>query len=406
MSERPAPRLDLMPSACDRWMSCSASPRFCLENADLIPEDLSSRFSLEGNTAHEVAAAFLQNREPDPKNCPVPIDAEMRWHGFNYAEYVEGLCRDVITLDVEYKQPLWYYEGRNAIVDAAVLNTDCLHIVDYKYGVGIVVEVKQNKQLIIYARQIAGRLDLTFDFPIFLHVYQPRNRDAEKPFHVWETTWGEIKDLSDQIAAQAYIILSNHRVQGPMLDFEPSEKACRWCPAKSFCAARQKEMLDGIEDLTVIDDQPKPLPAPSTVPVEQLAAILRHKDKIKKWLEDASEYALSRMLEGHEIPGHKVVLSKGGHRFWRDPKKAAELLLKSTILKREEVIEENVISVAQVEKLIGKKKLSTDLMELIGKPEGKPVIASVDDPRESYLVNAENEFTKLSDERLDRLDDF
>lgn len=406
MSERPAPKLDLMPSAAERWTTCSASPRFCLENADLIPEDLSSKFSLEGNTAHEVGAAFLQNREPDPKNCPVPIDADMRWHGWNYAEYVQGLRGNVMTLDVEYKQPLWFYDGRNAIVDAAVLNTDCLHIVDYKYGVGVAVSPIENKQLVIYARQIAGPLNLPLDFPIFLHIYQPRNRDTDHPEKVWQTTWGEIKELSDQIAATAYIIISNNRVKGPPLDFVPSEQACRWCPAKAFCPARQADMLDGIEDLTVIDDQPKPLPLPSTVPVEQLAAILRHKDKIKKWLADAEEYALSRMLENHDIPGFKLVLSKGGHRFWRDPKKAAELLLQSTVLKREEVIEESVISVAQVEKLIGKKKFNTELMQLIGKPEGKPVIAPVEDSRDSYLVQAEKEFEVLSDEQLDRLDDY
>src|SRR5688572_14241469 len=132
MTARPAPRLDLMPSAADRWTTCAASPRFCLENAELIPADLSSKFSKEGNTAHEVAAAYLQDRQPNPDNCPTLIDGDMRMYGFDYAEYVQGLRLPFSKLIVEQKQELWFYPGRNAVVDAAVINPDSLHVIDYK----------------------------------------------------------------------------------------------------------------------------------------------------------------------------------------------------------------------------------------------------------------------------------
>lgn len=381
-------------------MTCTASPRYCLENADLIPEDLGSPFSREGNTAHEVAAAFLQDRQPDPANCPVPIDAEMRMHGWDYAEYVQGLREKNSLLFVEQKTPLWYYEGRNAIVDAAVSNPLILHIVDYKYGAGVVVEVKGNKQLAIYARQVAGPMNLSEDFPIHCHIFQPRSPNSvESPAHVWETTWGEIKAITDDIAANAYIILNNNRVKGPMLDFEPSEKACRWCPAKGFCPARQKELLDGIEALDTIET--KPLPVPPVIPIEQLAAILKHRKQIIQWLNDAEEYALERMKEGHEVPGFKLVLSRGGNRYWVDPKEAARLLVSTTILKRGEVVEEKTISPAAVEKLLGKKNLPTDLMALITRSPGGPEIAPVEDKREEYLLKAENEFEPLGDPDLD-----
>lgn len=397
-----------MPSAADRWMSCSASPRFCLENAHLIPEDLSSKFSKEGNTAHEVAAAYLQDRPPNPDNCPTPIDAEMRLHGFYYADYVQSLRTEgagLSKLIVEQKSPLWYYEGRNAVVDAAVINPDSLHIVDYKYGAGVAVSPFQNRQMVIYGRQTAGSLSLPPEFPVFLHIYQPRNRESDEPVKVWQTTWSEVYLLSEEIADHAQVIQINHRTQGQPLDFAPSEKACRWCPAKAFCPAREKEMLDGLEPL-VVTEPPKALPMPAALLPAQLAAILKHKSNVEKWLKDVAEYATERLKEGHEIPGFKLVLSKGGHRFWRDPKKAAELLVQSTVLKREEVIEESVISVAAAEKLIGKKKFNTELTALIGKPEGNPVLAPLDDPREECRVRAETEFTVLSDEQLDRLDDF
>lgn len=410
MSTRPAPRLDLMPSAADRWTSCTASPRFCLENAELIPADLSSKFSQEGTTAHEVAAAYLQDREPDPKNCATPIDADMRMHAWDYSEYVQAL-RDpdpgMSKLLVEQKQALWYAPGRNAIVDAAVINPGSLHIVDYKYGAGVVVSPIENLQATIYAYQILQSLDVPHDFPIFVHIYQPRGREnGDTPAHVWEITAGEIAARAGMIAGKADIIRLNNETKGNPLAFVPSEKACRWCPAKAFCPARQSDMLDGIEALTVIEETAPVLPLPSALPIEQLATVLKHRKKIAKWLDDAEEYATNRLTEGHSVPGFKLVMSRGGNRYWADSKKAAELLLKTTVLSRSEVMEEKTISPAAAEKLVGKKKFSTELESLITRAPGGPELAPADDKRESCLVSGATEFAPLKDEDFDRLDDY
>lgn len=390
-----------MPSAADRWTTCMASPRFCLENADLIPADLSSKFSQEGTTAHEVAAAYLQDRQPNPENCPTPIDADMRMHGWDYAEYVQGLRHPdpgMSKLIVEQKNGLWYYPGRNAVVDAAVINPDSLHIVDYKYGAGVVVSPIGNLQTAIYAYQMALPLNLPLDFPVFSHIYQPRGRESENgAAHVWETTIGEIATLAGQIEGKADIIRINNETKGNPLAFVPSEKACRWCPAKSFCPERQKSMLDGLESLEVLE-APKSLPLPSALTIEQLAAVLKHKKEIVSWFNDAEEYAQNRMAEGHLVPGFKLVMSRGGNRYWSDPKQAAELLVKTTVLKRNEVIEEKTISPAQAEKLVGKKKFSKEVEALITRNPGAPEIAPESDKRESCAIQASTEFVSLGDD--------
>jgi len=408
MTQKPAPRLDLMPSAADRWMVCSASPRFCLENAELIPADLSSKFSQEGTSAHEIAAALLQDREPNPDALPHPVDGEMRMHAWEYAEYVQGLRAPgarASKLIVEQKQALWFYEGRNAVVDAAVINPGNLHIVDLKYGAGVAVSPERNFQTSIYARQVVHheKLDLPLDFPIFSHIYQPRNRESLSPAKVWQTTWGEIKEITDEIEDHASVIQINNKVKGAPLDFFPSEKTCRWCPARPFCPAREKEMLDGLEPL-VVTEPPKPLPMPAALPIEQVVAVLKHKKNIEKWLADVEAYAQSRLSEGHDVPGYKLVKGKDGNRYWSDEKKAAELLVKGTILKRNEVIEESVISVAAAEKLLGKNKLPADVTALIARPPGKPTIAPADDPRTELTVRAENEFVAIRD--FDELDEY
>ncbi len=388
MNKRP-PRLDLNPSSADRWTTCTASPRFILENWDKVPSS-DTVYNQEGTTAHEVASAYLLNKEPDQSKCPSPIDADMRWHGWNYAEYVIELCGKNPKLIVEQKLPLWYMKERNAIVDAAVLNEDSLHVVDYKYGEGVVVHPENNLQAAIYAISVGltRGVPIPSDFPVFIHIYQPRGRGSEDgAAHVWETTWLEVCKLTEKVTDVAKGIQDGTEI--PM--FAPSDKACQWCPAKGFCKARQDSMLEGLD---IIEAQPRPLPLATVLTLEQRAVIQKHKADIVSWLNDVEDYNTERMRAGEMLPGFKLVTSRGGNRYWSDPKKAAALLLKDTVLKREEVIEEKVAGPAAIEKLLGKKKFSVELTNLITKNPGVPVIAPESDKREA-IGNALTDFEVL-----------
>lgn len=400
-----APRIDLNPSSADRWTTCTASPSFLFEHADKVQEQ-DTVYNQEGTTAHEVAAAFLQNRKPDEQNkwcCPVPIDAEMRWHAWNYAEFVTGLRKPGSTLLVEKKIPLFYMPARNAKVDAVVLNPNELHVIDFKYGEGIVVSPEQSLQAVIYAKCViaAEKMTLGIDYPIFIHIYQPRGRAASNaPFHTWETTWGEIAEITSRIFDVADRILAQvYPVDGAAdfdLQFSPSEKACQWCPAKGFCTERSRLLTDGIESLSNINTEPaKTLPPANTVSIEQLSKILKHGDNITKWIKDAQEYALACMKAGKKIPGFKLVTSRGGNRYWTNPVKAGKLLVANTILKPDEVYETNTIGPAAAEKLLGKARFSAELVNLISKPPGQPVIAPADDTREECLIDGKSEFFSL-----------
>jgi hypothetical protein len=399
MTPTRAPRLDLNPSSADRWTTCTASPHFVLANAHRIPPS-DTKYNQEGTTAHEVAASFLQNREPrtsDPYHCPVPVTKEMRWHAWNYMEYVEGLRKPHARMLVEQKLPLWYMEGRNAIVDAAVINDDSLHVIDYKYGEGIPVSPVRNLQTVIYAYSV-GRMQgpRPTDFPVFSHIYQPRGRNAEDgASHVWETTWLEISQIAEEISCKANLVQGNLGGM-PLTErhtaFAPSDKACQWCPAKGFCEARQQSLSDGFE---IIDEQPRPLPSANVLSLEQVSRILKHKDDMVKFLNDVEQYAEDYMKAGNRIPGFKLVQSRGGNRFWSDPKRAAALLQEQTVLKREELVEEKVISPSAVEKLLGKGRFPADVMGLIAKPPGSAVIAPESDKRPEIGQNLLSEVEEI-----------
>lgn len=388
MNPRP-PRLDLNPSSAERWTTCTASPAFILENHDKLPPS-GSRFSEEGTTAHAVAAALLLDQS-EPKDTPTPIDVAMRQHGWNYMEYVLSLQEKQSLLLVEQKLELWYMQNRHAIVDAAVINPLALHVVDYKYGEGVPVHPENNLQAVIYAYSVGKGQQLADDHPVFIHIYQPRGRSATQPEQVWETTWGVINTMAYDIECLAKMIIT----PTVRLEFKPSEKACQWCPAKGFCEARRASMLDGIDALATIEDKPKPLA--NTLSLEQRVMIERYGDEIIKWVKDVQGYNLEQMVNGNSLPGFKLVMSRGGNRYWTDSQLAAKLLLEQTHLRREEVIEEKVIGPAGAEKLLGKKSFGQELTNLIDRPPGKPEVVEEGDKRAAISENALADFSSISD---------
>ncbi len=401
MNSNGKPRLDLSPSSADRWTSCTASPRFIFENWDKVPPS-DTDFSKEGTTAHEVAASLLQNRAPDLRECPSPITPEIRKHAWAYMEYVESLLFKHSTMLVEQKIPLWYMPERNAKVDVLIDNQGSYDSVDLKYGEGVAVSPVRSLQCSTYIRTAVEKFKpawLRKDSPIRIHIYQPRGRNAEDgAAHVWETTWGEIYDFTEEhISKPAKLILS----KSPDLKFAPSDKACQWCAFKNptpkgfFCGARKAAMVEQIAPLAALERAPGHLAPVQSISVKQLCAILEHGGKIKQWIDEAQKFALQFMKDGGTIPGFKVVTSRGGNRYWTQPELAAKHLLQ-THLRRDEVFEEKLISVKQAEDLLGKNKFSAQLTSLIAKPAGQPTIAPESDSRESCLTNGAKEFENLA----------
>lgn len=399
-------RIDLNPSSADRWTTCTASPKFIYDNWDKLPPE-DRTYSDEGNSAHEVAAAYLQDRQPRASECPVPVTEEMRWHGFGYWDFVTSLREPGSRLLVEQKLPLFYNESRNAIVDACVINPDSLHIVDYKYGEGIIVSPENNLQTIIYAKSVISSFanDLSKDdFPITLHIYQPRTREGN-PFHSWETTWGEVSEKAYKISGEAELILLNfnskfNEWEGNLV-FAPSEKACQWCPAKGFCQARQDALtvdlpLAMVNDSRVLSDK-------------QLALIALHGDEMKKAITDAQVYALQYARGGKSLPGVKLVMGREGNRRWSDPDKVAKYLLEDTILRKEEIYTEpKLLGPASVEKLIGKRKFPKRVYGLISKSPAQSELAAESDPRPSCITDVTEIFVNLDEQqpKHSNLDDF
>jgi len=403
------PRLDLGASSASRWTVCTASPSFILENHHRIPENRDTAYSLEGTLAHSVCESLLTG-----KNLPVGATAEMERHAQGYRNFCRSLSAPGAAEFVETKVPLWYYPGRNAIVDYASVTTDQVTIIDYKYGAGVPVDSFENKQMAIYARCFIetvvlglGTHDITDDTKIVMAIYQPRcHRD--EPDEPWVMTWGELQDWTNlHIKSVAEDVL-NPDYAFFQAQFAPSDTTCQFCPASGFCTARAQHLLGDLAPLDMVLTQPEAVVAdPSAVTVglappdaldeTHLLAALAVAKSVGKWLDSIESYAQKLAADGRPLPGWKLVEGRGS-RQWADEEAAAKFLKPKL---KENTFEKKLVSVAQAEKLLKHEPLSprfkNKLESLIVRREGKPTLVPESDKRPS-LMAAANDFQQLTDD--------
>ena len=155
-------------------------------------------------------------------------------------------------------------------------------------------------------------------------------------------------------------------------EFAPTPKTCKYCRAKGRCKARAEK---NVELAFLVGTDPKLLSN------EELGQYLLKGRDVAKWLSDAQDVALSECLAGKEVPGWKAVEGRGS-RDWTDMDKAFSTLtlngISDTIL-----WERKPLSLAQVEKVVGKKDFQELVGELVIMKPGKPALAEESDKREA-----------------------
>lgn len=312
----------LAPSNAATWVNCTKSVEFTEENRHRLPEE-STKFSGEGTLAHEVAESLLVlNKVPAHKK----YTPEMVEHGRKYADLVRSLMANSANLEVESNVPLWYMpDNSTGHVDAVVIQygadtrVEAIHVIDYKYGQWVHVHAQDNFQIAIYAIGfIIGRFgenpNIDDSTVVSMHIFQPRSRKKgrESDVETWTTTWGKLKLLAaSRIDISAEIILNPKNAH--LRKFNPSEKTCMGCKAKSFCTARSEQLASWYFDEEE-GTQRHPVGAMS---YEQIGAILQKAGGFVKYINELEEYAYQQALKGIRIPGMKLVVGRGS-REWLD----------------------------------------------------------------------------------------
>lgn len=192
----------LSPSSAFRWIKCTPSAKL---NAAL--PDSTSEYALQGTAAHTLCEYKLQKLlgkdAKDPTENLTYFDAEMADCTDSYQQYVseriekaKQFCKDPIVL-VEQKLDFskWVPQGFGT-GDCVIVADNILTVIDFKYGVGILVEAEQNPQMMCYALGALALFDSIYDIEnVVMTIFQPKRDNIS----TYELSKKELLQWADEI---------------------------------------------------------------------------------------------------------------------------------------------------------------------------------------------------------------
>ena len=380
-------------SSAHRWLNCPPSARLGRQ----FP-DTASDYAAAGTVAHAIAElkarkyfvepmpartynAKLKKLKADPhydKGMDAATDV--------YLDHLKALAMSYgsvtpfVALEVRVDYGDYAPEGYGT-ADCIIIGGDRMCVVDYKNGAGVPVEAENNPQLMLYALGA-------------LHVYAPIYGDGIKTIDLsivqpnaggvkrWTTTTEEL-----YIWAVAKVKHAARDAWEGKGDYAPGEW-CRFCRARARCSARAAKMLD-------LESQLGGVPAGriaqarsvegTDVPIltdAQVGDVLTRALELESWVKDLKDYALAASLDGHEIAGWETVAGRST-REWAD-QDAAFTAMQSRGIPEAMLWERKPVSVAGLEKALGKKVFAEAAADLVIKRPGKPTLVPVNDKRPPY----------------------
>ena len=391
-------------SSAHRWLNCPGSARLT-EN---IP-DTTSPYAEAGRLAHEIAELKARQHfiEPMPtrsfnaKLKKLMKDSEHYDTSMDGAtdEYLEHLKARAMSYPIAPTVALEVRVDFSDIVpegfgtaDCIMIGSGCLDVVDYKNGSGVIVEADNNPQMMLYAwgalryfRPIFGDSIHT----VHMSIVQPNAGGVRE----WETTPDTLLDWAEQWAwPQA------KKAWDGAEEFHAGDW-CRFCKAKATCMERAKAMFD-VEPLSATNAIPASEwetaaskftsgggsvqgTPPPLLTDDKIGDILTRAKDVAAWLKDLEDYALKATLEGHPIAGWKAVEGRGSREWIGGSDTAFDNLLERGV-PRAVLYEEKPVSVAGLEKTLGKKTFAEIAEGLWHKTPGKPTLVPESDKRPPY----------------------
>ena len=228
-------------------------------------------------------------------------------------------------------------------------------VLDWKFGDGVVVEAEENAQLMFYAAAAMRTEVLKWVFDgateIECVIVQPPMLKR------WVTTPERIAQFERELVRAVKTALQD---DAPLAQGEH----CRWCAAKPICPQMTGAVERAIKQQIVNLD------------VDTLGQHLHTADLLEGWIKDLRALAFGLLEKGVNVPGVKIV-QKQARRQWVDPKAAAPWLISQGL---DEVFTQELISPAQAEKVLKKRKMALR-DDLVVAVSSGTTLAPVDDPR-------------------------
>lgn len=367
----------LSPSSAFRWIKCTPSAKL---NAAL--PDSTSEYALQGTAAHTLCEYKLQKLlgkdAKDPTENLTYFDAEMADCTDSYQQYVseqietaKQFCKDPIVL-VEQKLDFskWVPQGFGT-GDCVIVADNVLTVIDFKYGVGVLVEAEQNPQMMCYALGALALFDSIYDIEnVVMTIFQPRRDNIS----TYELSKKELLQWADEILSPAAQLAA--KSEG---EFKAG-KHCRFCKVKATCRKRAEYNLE----LARYDFE-----MPANLEDTEIEVILSKADELAAWCSDIKEYAFQQALNGKQWNGWKLVEGRSVRKYINEDA-VAETVKNAGY----DPYEHKVLGITAMTRMLGKAKFENLLSSFIEKPTGKPALVPKSDKRPSInkAVQAADDF--------------
>lgn len=363
----------LSPSGSHRWLNCT--PSAMLESE--FPSSTSSAAE-EGTAAHAFCEHKLKKALHKRSKRPVSTfdTDEMQEYTDNYVKYVleqletaKQKCKDPLLL-IEHKVDFSeFVPDGYGTADCIIVADEVLHIIDMKYGLGVLVDAEHNTQLMCYSIGALNIFDSIYDIKeVTMHIFQPRRENVQS----WTIPVEELRKWAEnELKPKAQMALNGEG------EYRPGNW-CQFCRAAVKCRARAEEKLK------LAKNEFRLPPLLTDAEIEEVLAVL---PDLTKWADEIYAYASDAAINhGHEWAGFKVVESVTKRRY-KDEEAVAEAAKSNGFT---DIYRYSLIPMTEMKKLMGKARFDEIMGDLIIKPPGKPTLVPMSDKRPA--INVINEF--------------
>ncbi len=361
------------PSSSSRWIHCTPSAKL---NAQF--PDVTTSFAQEGTDAHALCEYLVLKEMGRDVADPTPglqyYCQEMQECAEGYRDFVMELyeeakrtCKDPVLLveqRIDYER---FVKGGFGTADCIIVADDTLNVVDFKYGLGVEVSAKGNSQMRIYALGALEIFDLLYDIRrVRMTIYQPRKANISSD----EISRDDLYEWAETVLKPAA-----EEADAGTGEFHAGEW-CRFCKARYSCRERAKKNLE----LAAYEFKSPPL-----LEDDEISEILEKVDGLVSWANDVKEYALQEAVAGKHWPGYKVVEGRSIRRYTKE-KDAAEAAIAAGF----DPYSKRLLTITELQKLMGKKRFEEVMGGYVMKPAGKPTLVPESDKRPEMNTTADD----------------
>ena len=372
----------LSASSSHRWLNCNPSARLEQEF-----EDRETEAAAEGTAAHALAEHKLRKALKMRSSRPQSqFDSdEMEEHTDSYVEFVleqleraKQYCTDPMILIEQKLDFSCYVPDGFGTGDCLIIADKSLHIIDFKYGLGVLVDAYENPQMMLYALGALRIFDSLYDIEkVSMSIFQPRRENVS----TWSIPVTELKQWADEtLKPKAELAYAGKG------EYVPGAW-CQFCKAAVKCRAR----ADARMELAKYEFALPPLLTDA-----EIEDILGKLDDLTKWANEIIAYAQDAAINhGKHWTGFKVVESKTNRKYTDE----AAVIEAANAAGYHDIYKKSLISITEMEKLMGKKTFSEILGEYVKKPQGKPTLVPASDKRPAIITTgANNDFNEITEE--------